>query len=1232
MSSGGKGGGSNTTNEYHGTIAGACGEGPATSLCWIIAGGKVVFDGPLDRPIGADYSDIDLVGMGKARWYWGTETQVADPELSKYAVQPGYRGWVYLVLIDCSWGSNGETNTPTVEIGWRRSSGQLVVTGSSSAIDGNATANPITVASEILTSWNWAALPTSRLNVPTFQATADSFNAETVAGTNRIVSSIAPLWNEQVDLRTALADIAAISKAWLRIGVDGKIEAGRWLRSGTPTATALTYDDVDSAEFTVQDTKELSNSFLIEFRDSTKHHKQNCITRDNLAAIRAPGAILKRTTATRMMLTTQEQAIAHATDLLRDSAAPLRSVKLVLRRHKAVNPDGSPIRPGDYFMFDIAEQGDPADVRLFRCVRREFEPTGPITISGELETNGSVHYVPPITVAASPVLTTPPLHWVRVMSIPTLLSDDLPCVTVFAARPSDMTFGMDVQYCASPTGDFGSLGSTGSFALPLSLAQALASGDGTIRLKLLPDGSNGESARRDQTMLLNWNGGATEAGIDTLLLCVIAKDGGGHVTGYEFLSVAGPASAVATDTYDVPVLRGRRGTSAQNFNSGSFPDAWTNYEVWCIPKAGLDMYIHPDLASDELTSSPAYFEFITYGQGGSYDPASSWTERQRRAAASLPLLEYAGQPDGTTISPQVSYVMPLLQSPNSLTATVGTGKSVALNWIFSTVKSFSGEYGVYRATGPGYTDWAKIAEVSGTRFVDNEVTIGTTYKYKIVAITPGEVSSPYSNIVTATPSVVDASSLDPAVLAEITAAQAAADAAQADADAANTSLANIASDNILSPVEKPQVILDYNVITSEQSGIDTKATLYGITTEKTTYDNAVSALTTYLGTLTTPTAWNNTAGDTTIVGTTFRSKFSDVYAARQALLNKINDHFGIPSNPTAPTFNTNGTYVAADGTTFSRIVINVPAMPNGAAVMNVLYRRTGTTGWIVGDQRSAGGSTSSIDDLTPGQQYDIAVQAFSNFGIASSIITATGSPFTAPVKSSLPNNASSFAAHAPSSSWPVPAQYYAGVQAYGATVTFTPSTDPDVDKYEYLGWIDLTTPSAATNGIVIPRNPPQFFYYTLNLLAQFLCVRTWDRSGNKSAWYNTGINMNGYVSLAAGTMSVQNSNAVNMSGVQVGQSGGSITKVLAIYESGGIVVNLAGGTSETFAVSLSGCGFTTKPDVGTVQCIDPAGDVDAFYDQSNASNSSTQAIIKVQKAGGYSGGYRRFSVTFKQTF
>lgn len=99
---------------------------------------------------------------------------------------------------------------------------------------------------------------------------------------------------------------------------------------------------------------------------------------------------------------------------------------------------------------------------------------------------------------------------------------------------------------------------------------------------------------------------------------------------------------------------------------------------------------------------------------------------------------------------------------------------------------------------------------------------------------------------------------------------------------------NISSDSVLSKSEKPKLEMDYDVIIAEQAGIDVQALQYGVTTEKTTYDNAITALTGYLTAL--DPAYNDYTEDTTIVRDTFNTKFSDVYKARQAIINKINDN------------------------------------------------------------------------------------------------------------------------------------------------------------------------------------------------------------------------------------------------------------------------------------------------------------------------------------------------------
>lgn len=133
----------------------------------------------------------------------------------------------------------------------------------------------------------------------------------------------------------------------------------------------------------------------------------------------------------------------------------------------------------------------------------------------------------------------------------------------------------------------------------------------------------------------------------------------------------------------------------------------------------------------------------------------------------------------------------------------------------------------------------------------------------------------------------------PQLDAAILAAQAAAGdatAAQADATAALSALTDIGADGKLAPAEKKVTIREYNDVINEQTGIGLRADGYGITTEKTTYNNAITALTSYLVGLSP--AWNSTTSTTTITRTTWNSKWNAVYTSRQALLNKIAEEAG----------------------------------------------------------------------------------------------------------------------------------------------------------------------------------------------------------------------------------------------------------------------------------------------------------------------------------------------------
>ncbi len=99
-------------------------------------------------------------------------------------------------------------------------------------------------------------------------------------------------------------------------------------------------------------------------------------------------------------------------------------------------------------------------------------------------------------------------------------------------------------------------------------------------------------------------------------------------------------------------------------------------------------------------------------------------------------------------------------APTDLAATVGTGKSVSLDWADNTESDFS-EYGVWRNTinDPGTA--TKIAESRASRFVDTEVVLGTTYYYWVSAFDRSENQSAKSTGVSAMPVVVPPGEVDP---------------------------------------------------------------------------------------------------------------------------------------------------------------------------------------------------------------------------------------------------------------------------------------------------------------------------------------------------------------------------------------------------------------------------------------------------------------------------------------
>lgn len=116
--------------------------------------------------------------------------------------------------------------------------------------------------------------------------------------------------------------------------------------------------------------------------------------------------------------------------------------------------------------------------------------------------------------------------------------------------------------------------------------------------------------------------------------------------------------------------------------------------------------------------------------------------------------------DVSSITPAKDTTAPSV--PTGLTAVVGTGRAVSLDWNDNTEPDFS-EYGIYRKTTavtPANANTDKIAEVRASRFVDTDVTIGTTYYYWLNAYDTVENVSGFASSVSATPVVITAGPID----------------------------------------------------------------------------------------------------------------------------------------------------------------------------------------------------------------------------------------------------------------------------------------------------------------------------------------------------------------------------------------------------------------------------------------------------------------------------------------
>lgn len=576
--------------------------------------------------------------------------------------------------------------------------------------------------------------------------------------------------------------------------------------------------------------------------------------------------------------------------------------------------------------------------------------------------------------------------------------------------------------------------------------------------------------------------------------------------------------------------------------------------------------------------------------------------------------------------------------PTGLYALVGTGQIVSLDWSDNTEPDF-GEYGVWRHTAAITASATKIAETRASRFVDVDVSIGTTYYYWISAFDRSENESSKCAFVSAVPTVVPSGSIDPALTADVATALANASTAITNAATAQATADGKVTTFVGTSAPTAEGVGDLWVDTDDGNKlyrwngsawveIQDDGIAEALTDAANAQATADGKIVTFYAT-SAPTAdavgdlWVDTDDENRLYRWS-GSAWVDVQGISTTA----------PSNPSAPTVASTGTYLSGDGTVLSRITLNIPAMPSGAKILNVLYRKTGGTGWIVADQRSAGGSTSVIDDLTPGVTYDIAVQAFSAFGIGSGIVTGTSQ--LAPNNSTAPADPTGGGLTKDGVTPKLvdsTREYFFASRAY-----WSANTEADFDHYEIKATAGsgsgATDYSWANEGgvieLTITKALTMCFYNTLPT-GGFVHLRAVNRSGVASSWVYLGsCAANSFY--GSGTVGAQDSDDVYVSAVKTGSlSASSVRQIAAVYKVSDVPTLTGGAPTETFAVDISNRGFSTKPDVGIAACANDANIV-AAYDFDHASNSSSTAYVRAATVDGSNigGGSYRFSIEFTE--
>jgi hypothetical protein len=374
-----------------------------------------------------------------------------------------------------------------------------------------------------------------------------------------------------------------------------------------------------------------------------------------------------------------------------------------------------------------------------------------------------------------------------------------------------------------------------------------------------------------------------------------------------------------------------------------------------------------------------------------------------------------------------------------------------------------------------------------------------------------------------------------------------------------------------------------------------------------------------------------------------------------------------------------GAYLSDDGTTLTRLAVSLPAMPTLGVSLNLLYKLQSGTQYSIAGKYTVGSIDAIIYDLTPGEYYTIAVQAFSAFDKGSTVRVVTGTNALAPSNTTPPDAPTAVTYISGSSSdFERPPEMIGGVVAFSVRVNWTPPATKSVLSYEAVRTSvdsDAAANTEYANGNFFRQSIPEEIFSDLSLFSGYIRVRSVDRTGQKSAWAGGGVNLisptiywgipgptlmrqnadsveitggtvsgitdlaisdggtgasnqtDARTSLGLGTLATQNATATSISSLVVAPAAATSPRAhLALYagtEVGDISPSPTLVTSISLDVDITNRGFTAKPDWGLIQIYDT--NFLGVYDYDTGSSSTNARFVIFSKDGTNLGhGNRRY--------